>query len=408
MVTKRWSVALVVLILLILLLPACGGDDGDEIVTPIGTITATPSPTVTVTTAAPTPTSTTPVKIGAMSSWSGPSAASGYIGDQIIGLVEEQVKNEGGILGGREVKFIRGDDGGKVSQSTAMSRKLIQEDKVIMMTLGGPSGAHSTAVSDVCEELQIPFAAYTTVANVQNRKYTIELYGHTPTIKSSIGFLTNVIKPKTVAFLFKDDEPGHVQLEGIKAGLEAAGVDVVYSQYFDLSTTDFSAYLTTIKYKNPDVLVSFLLTEGAMTVNKQIQELGGWGTIKLYGNSPASAAAQAIRMPSAVGTYTMVLWLPGSDDPGMKKFGDDFQKKYGRQPSPEYAFFYNSFWVAIEAIKLANSDDPAEIAKALRSGDLRWDSAYGPMHIPTNGEADTTPMVAQVQEGPTLVKVWPQ
>ena len=37
-------------------------------------------------------------------------AMSGMLADQIIALVEEQVKNMGGILGGREVKFIRGDD----------------------------------------------------------------------------------------------------------------------------------------------------------------------------------------------------------------------------------------------------------------------------------------------------------
>ena len=417
MVIKRWSIVLIVLSLLIILLPACGGGGDEETAkptvtsTPIATITpiptATPSPTVT-STATPTSTSTAPVKIGAMSSWSGPTAASGYLADQVIALVEEQVKNQGGILGGRMVKFVKGDDGGMVAQSTAMTKKLILEDKVCMVTLGGPSGAHSTAVSNVCEVLKVPFAAYTTVDNVQARKYTVELYGHGPAIKAHLGFLINVLKPKTWAFLAKDDAPAHVEMEGIQAGLEAQGINLVSGQYFSLDTVDFSGYLTTIKYKNPDVLVSFMLTEHAMNMNKQILELGGWGNIKHYGSSPASAAANAIKMPAALGTYVSILWMPGSDEPGMKAFGDAYQQKYGRQPSPEYAFFYNSFWVAVKAIELANSDDPAEIAKALRSGNLEWDSAYGPMRIPTNGEADMTQMVAQVQAGPKLVKVWPQ
>jgi branched-chain amino acid transport system substrate-binding protein len=411
---KLWLV-FIGLILLSLVVPACGGGGGEKTATPISTstLTATPSPTETskaTSTVIPTvtPTSTEPVKIGAMSSWSGPTAASGFLADQIIALVEEQVKTQGGILGGRMVKFVRGDDSGKVSQSTAMTQKLIQEDKVCILTLGGPSGAHSTAVSNVCEQFKVPFAAYTTVDNVQDRKYTVELYGHTPAIKANVGFLVNVLKPKTVAFLAKDDSSAHIEMEGMQAGLEAAGIQVISGQYVSLDTVDFSGILTTIKYKKPDVLVSFVLTEQAMTINKQIQELGGWGTIKHYGSSPATAGANVIKMPAAMGTYTAVLWLPGSDEPGMKAFGDAFQQKYGRQPSPELAFFYNSFWTAIEAIKLANSDDPAKIAVALRSGNLVWDSAYGPMHIPTNGEADMTQMVAQVQEGPKLVKVYPQ
>ena len=425
MVTKRWSIALVVLSLLILLLPACGGGGGEETATPTvtstptGTITSTATPSSTVTSTAtpsptatsaatPTATSTEPVKIGAVNTWTGPGAPAGYLADQMINLVEEQVKNQGGILGGRMVKFIRADDGGKVAQESAITTKLILDDKVSIVALGGVSGAHSTAISDACEELKMPYAAYTTVANVEDRKYTIELYGHGPAIKSHLGFLINVLKPKTWAFLAKDDEPAHVEMEGIKSGLDAQGINLVYGQYFSLDTVDFSQYLTTVKYKNPDVLVSFVLTEHALNINKQIMDLGGWGNIKHYGSSPASAAGNVIKQPAALGSYTAVLWLPGSDDPGMKAFGDDFQKKYGRLPSPEYAFFYNSCWVAIEAIKLANSDDPAEIAKALRSGNLSLDSAYGPMRIPTNGDADMTQMVAQVQAGPKLVKVWPQ
>ena len=364
--------------------------------------TATPGPTST-----PTATTSVPVKIGAINSWSGPAAVAGILADKIINLVEEQVKNQGGILGGRMVKFVKGDDGGAVAGSTTAAKKLILEEKVVAMALGGVSGAHSTAVSDVCEELKIPYAAYTTVSNVQDRKYTVELYGHTPAIKANVGFLVDVLKPKTVAILAKDDEAAHIEMNGLKDGLKAAGIEVIYEQYFPLTTMDFSSYLSTIKYKNPDVLVSFLLMESAIVINKQILELGGWGTIKHYDSSPAGSLLSVIRMPAAVGTYVAVLWLPDSDEPGMKTFGDAYQKKYGSQPSTGEAFHYNSLWVAIKAIEMANSDDPAEIAKALRSGNLRWDSAYGPMHIPSNGEADMTQMVALVQAGPKLVKVWP-
>jgi len=404
---KQWSVALIALSLLLLMIPACGGGGEEKTATP--TVTSTPTATKTPTpTATPSPIPAGPVKIGMLAPWSGPAATSGGLADQISALVEDQVKNQGGILGGRMVKFIRGDDRGMVSESIAQARKLIQDDKVTILCLGGVSGAQSSAVANVAEELKVPFAAYTTLENVEALKYSVELYGFAPAINAGIGFITNVVKPKTIAFLAKDDAPSRTVMEGIRKGVEAKGITTVYDQTYPIETVDFSAYLTKIKYVKPDILVSHLLTEQALNINQQIKELGGWEGIVYYGASPASAAAAVIKMPAAVGSYVALLWLPDSDEPGMKAFGDAFKQKYNRLPSPELAFFYNSMWIAIKAVELANSDDPAKVAEALRSGNLVWDSAYGPMHIPTNGEADMTEMVAQVQAGGKLVKVWPQ
>jgi len=67
-------------------------------------------------------------------------AMAGVLADQIIALVEEQVKNMGGILGGREVKFVRGDDRGTVPESVAQATKLALDDEVSIITLGGTSG----------------------------------------------------------------------------------------------------------------------------------------------------------------------------------------------------------------------------------------------------------------------------
>ena len=48
---------------------------------------------------------------------------SGMLADQNTALVEWQVKNQGGILDGREVKFVRGDDRGLVAESSAQAEK---------------------------------------------------------------------------------------------------------------------------------------------------------------------------------------------------------------------------------------------------------------------------------------------
>ena len=411
---KRLLIVLVVLsLLLVILLPACGGGGGKKTLVPTptpnatATPTATPGPTL-------TPTPAGPVKIGAIIAWSGPMAMSGMLVDQNIALVEEQVKNTGGILNGREVKFIRGDDHGMVADSIAQAKKLILDDKVTVLTLGGESAAQFTAVADAAEQLKVPYVAMGTIFGVPAKKYSACLFSNETFIARLANFLIDVVKPKTAAFLGYDAEDTHAMLNGVEGvsgvrdRLKAKGIDIVYEQYFPQDTQDFTPYLTKIKYLKPDVLVTYLNGTGqALTINKQIMELGGWGSIKYYNATESGAAKAAITMPSAVGTYVSVMWLPGSDEPGMKAFGDAFTQKYGRLPDPALTYFYNTFWTAIKAIELSGTDDPGKVAQALRSGNLEWDSAWGPLRIGTDGIGVPTIMVAQIQEGGKLIKVWP-
>ena len=390
--------------------------------TAMATLTATPGPTPTATaiptqTATPTPTPAGPVKIGAIIAWSGPMAMSGMLVDQIIALVEEQVKNMGGILGGREVKFIRGDDGGVTAESAAQAKRLILEDKATIITLGGQSAAQFTAVADVAEEFKEPYVALSTIYGLAlgKYKYSACLYTHEPAIARIANFLIDVVKPKTVAFLAYNAEDSRSFLNGaegvvgVRDRLKAKGIDIIYEEYLPQDTMDFSSYLTKIKYLKPDILVSILNSTGqAVTINKQIMELGGWGSMKYFSATEVSTSKTVLNMPSAVGTYVAVLWLPGSNDPGMKAFEDAFKQKYGRLPDPTLTYFYNDFWTAIKAVELAGTDDPGKVAEALRSGNLAWDSAWGPLRIPPDGRGVPTMMVAQVQEGGKLVKVWPQ
>jgi len=405
------------LVLIVPILVACGKEkEKTPTTTPPPTATPGPTPTATATsTAIPTPTPAGPVKIGAIMAWSGPMAISGMLVDPVIAVVEEQVKNMGGILGGREVKFVRGDDRGTVADAVGQAKKLTLDDKVSILTLGGESMAQFTAVADVAEELKVPYVGIASILGVPARKYTVCLFSHETLISRTANFVIDVVKPKTIAWLAYDAEDTHYHLNGVEGVVgcrerwKAKGIDIIYEQYFPQDTMDFTPYLTKIKYLNPDLVVGFFNNDSqSITINKQIMELGGWGSMKYFGATEPSAAKAAIAIPAAVGTYAAVNWLPGSDEPGAKAFEDAFMQKYGRLPSSNLPYFYNSFWVAIKAIEMASTDESDKVAQALRSGNLEWDSAWGPLRIGTDGIGQVTLMVAQVQEGGKLIKVWPQ
>ena len=419
--TSLWSKFIALALALVLIVPilvACGKEkEKTPVPTPIATSTPVLTATPTVTPAlSPTPTTAGPVKIGAIQAWSGPMTMAGMLADQIIALVEEQVKNMGGILGGREVQFIRGDDRGNTADAAAQAKKLALEDKVSIITLGGESAAQFTAVADVVEPLKVPYVAMATIYGLATGKYNYSacLFTHEPAIARIANFLIEVIKPKTVAFLGYDAEDsrsflnGAEGVAGVRDRLKAKGIDSIYEQYFPQDTMDYSPYLTKIIYEKPDVVVLELSDMGsAIAINKQIMELGGWGNIKVFNAASTSSGQKVVSMPVALGTYVSVEWLAGSDDPGMKVFEDAFKQKYGRLPDPSMAYYYNCIWIAIKAIQLAGTDNPIKVGEALRSGKVEWDSAWGHLRIDTDGMAIFNSIVTQVQEGGKLVKVWP-
>jgi branched-chain amino acid transport system substrate-binding protein len=414
---KRWLVVLTVLsLLLIIILPACGKEKVETpaptptpMVTSGPTSTATPMPTAT-----PTPTSAGPVKIGAIGPWSGPMAMSGMLADKAFAVVLDQVKNMGGILGGRELQIIRGDDRAAVADSAAQATKLILEDKVAILCGVGVGAACYTAIANVAEEHKVPMVAFATIYGVENMKYSACLYGAAALHNRAASFIADVVKSKTVAFLQYEAQDSHTTLDGsegvvgLRDRLKAKGIDIIYEQYYPLDTIDFSPYLTKIKYLNPELLVTRIAsTETAITIFKQVTELGGWGSMKYFCATEAGNSLVAVKIPVALGTYGVALWLSGSDDPGMKAFEDAFMQKYNKLPEPSLTYYYNDLWTAIKAIELAGTTDPDKVAQALRSGNLEWDSAWGHLRIPPNGTGEINMLVTQVQEGGKLVQVWP-
>ena len=399
MSAKRYLIAFVVLSLLFLLVPACGG--GGEEATPTFTV----APIVTATpTATPTPAATGPVKIGAISVWSGPAALSGTAyADPVIKFVEKQVNDAGGILGGRQIQVVKYDDRASVAEATAGAKKLVLDDKVCILTMGGISAAEFAAVSDVAEELRVPYIPFSGFIGIEEKTFTWQSSPANKTFTTVIVDLVNGIlqpKPKTVAFIQMQDTIRLGRAKEQSQLLEAAGIKTVYNQDIPYTTSDFAPYLTRIKYLDPDVLVTNLDSEWAITVAKQIMELGGWGDIKVIGLSQSISAA---KMPGAEGWIIVTTWTPGLDYPASLRFEQDWKAIIGGVPGGNHVYFYLSLLMAVEAIKFAGTDDPIKINQALQSANLQFDTPMGMAHIIANNDPSLKYMYVQIQKGGTTV-----
>jgi len=423
----RFVAVVLALVLMLSVLSACGGGKKEETPPPTATATTTAAPTASPTptaapTASPTPTATpaatptpvpsNPVKIGAISCWSGPAAMAGlYYGDPIIKLVEWQVKQMGGILGGREVKVIKYDNRGSVAEAGAGATKLFKEDKVSALVWGGASGAESEAVSAVAEENHVFYVSFGDLQSLPEKKFTVcATYSQAALAVPIINLGTKVLKAKTVGYLTTDLADGRWRVEIYKSGLEAGGVKTVYEEYVGTDASDYISYLTKIKYIAPDMLViDSPRSEVPLTMAKQIMDLGGWGDIQVVIALSSGEAAKS--KPGAQGWYLGGLWVPGLSYPGAVKFETDYQTlNNGKLPEENMVYNYNTLWTAINAIELAGTDDSAKAAEAARSGKLEWDTPIGKARYTLDhpGYPGLLPLVTHVEGGKKVYVALPE
>ncbi|MDD5094830.1 MAG: ABC transporter substrate-binding protein [Dehalococcoidia bacterium] len=406
-----WNKSVILFLILILMIPvlAACGDDDETPTPPVTTSSATTpvktAPAVT-TPATTTPTiSKEPVNIGILTSWSGAAAKAGNLVDRVLKIIDKQLADRGGLnVDGvmRPVKWYKQDDNTQVADAVAGYKKLVLQG-VSAVFIGGATAAALTATSDVAEETKVPlFSVGSTPVDLSNRPYTIRCaYTNATDIATMVSdFVLKEFKPETVGLLMANMQDIRARSSLIKQRLEAAGVKVVYEQYPEVNTTDFSSLLTGIRQKNPDVLIG---DGGADTfyvnVFKQIPGLGGWGDIKFVSNSVTSSGP-ALNEKGADGTYHWILWMPGLPFPGSKVFEDAWKAQYSERPTSGDIVMYQTIWVGLKAIEMAGSDKPEDIQKAVRSGNFVWEDAPGgSFHINADGTHNNVGQMVLFKDG---------
>ena len=108
---------------------------------------------------------------------------------------------------------------------------------------------------------------------------------------------------------------------------------VVYKGFAAAGTTDFTPYLSKIKYSNPDVLLTNLDFGGYAVMVQQVTGLGGWSNIKVLASTLATWQEGK---PGADGWYAYARWVPGLDNPSSQKFEQDYRAMFGDEPDGPY------------------------------------------------------------------------
>jgi len=200
--------------------------------------------------------SATAIVFGEPAPFSGPAAVFGL--EMRLGLLAAFAEaNRGGGVKGRRLELIAYDDGYEPEQSIAMTRRLIDDDKVFALI--GPVGATSAATQPMAASAGLPFIGPLTgaeflrdpaSANVVNIRASY--FQETETL---VDRLTADRGYSRFAVLYQDDAFGRAGLTGVVNALARRGMMPTAQASFERNTTAIKLPTLSLRQAHPEAVV---------------------------------------------------------------------------------------------------------------------------------------------------------
>ena len=302
--------------------------------------------------------------------------------------------------GGARIKFIIEDDQSTVEGAVGAYNKLIHQDGVPVI-LGPATSTQTKAAFPIAQENGVVAFSPTSAARglsaigdfVFRAALTTDVL-----IPSGIETTSAKLGYKKAATMYDESDVFSTDSdEAVRESLAANGVEVLITETFQGGDTDFSAQLTRIKEANPDVIFISALSPEKPGILTQGRQLGIPDSVPFVIRTLTIADVQAAG-DAAEGAITFVGWASTADTPGNQAFVQNYNAKYGVEPSNYAARSYAALHILAEAIAEAQSTDATAIRDALASI-TDFDTIFGKFSFDAVGDAIYDPKILIVANG---------
>ncbi|MBI4478910.1 MAG: ABC transporter substrate-binding protein [Acidobacteria bacterium] len=339
------------------------------------------------------------IVIGEYGSLTGTTATFGISTKNGIDLAIDEVNKAGGVLG-KQVRVIVEDDQGRPEEAQTVVTKLITRDRVVAL-LGEVASSRSLAAAPVAQQNKIPMITpsstnpkVTQIGDYIFRTCFIDPFQGLVMAKFSI----NTMKVKNVAVLRDIKNDYSVGLADVFVdNMKQMGGSIVSDESYSEGDTDFSAQLTAMKSKNPEaVFIPGYYTEVGL-IARQARKLGM--TIPLLGGDGwDSPRLWEIGGESLNGSFYSNHSSMDDPSPHIQKFVADYKARFNETPDSLAAGAYDSANILVDAIRRANSTDPAKIRDAIAQT-KNFPGITGTITIDENRNAVKPAVILSVKDG---------
>jgi branched-chain amino acid transport system substrate-binding protein len=304
------------------------------------------------------------VKIGHVGPTSGAIAHLGKDNENGARMAIDQLNAKGVMIGGKKAKFelLAEDDAGDPKQGTAVAQKLV--DAKVNGVIGHLNSGTTIPASKIYFDAGIPQIS----PSATNPKYTrqgfntaFRVVADDVHLGGTLGrYAVNTLHGKSIAVIDDRTAYGQGVAEEFSKAVKASGGKIVESQYTTDKATDFTAILTAIKAKKPDVVFFGGMDAVAGPMIRQMKQLGI--TAKFMGGDGICSADLPKLAAGAMADGQVVCAEAGGVDPaqqaGLDKWKADYKKKFGIGVQIYAPYVYDAVNVMVAAMVKAGSDDP--------------------------------------------------
>ncbi len=321
-----------------------------------------------------------PIKVGWLSSLTGPLSASAIAENQGVELAVEEINAAGGILG-RKIELLTRDTAGDPTKAVNFAQQLAFSDKVSFV-IGPVNSGEGLATTPMLARAGVPNIIIGAIDELTDAKKYPRAFRMINTnmqwITTANKYAIETLKKQKVAVIADTSGYGTASAKSAIALLEKAGVKPVYSVLIDANKTDVMDEMTKARNAGADVVMPW--TAAAGLLGRLINARGemGWD-VPIVGH-PALMAAQIRKLlnkpeywdKTYAAGYVSTTYLPDGKLPvATQGLVDKIRPRLGGGEIDVtfwwVALGYDTVKMIEHAIKKAGSTDPAAIQKAMET-----------------------------------------
>jgi branched-chain amino acid transport system substrate-binding protein len=312
------------------------------------------------------------IKIGHVAPLTGGIAHLGKDNENGARLAIEEINKKGLTIGGQKItlELDAQDDAADPRQATQVAQKLV-DDKVVAV-VGHLNSGTSIPASKIYSDagiVQISPSATNPTYTLQGFKTTYRVVATDAQQGPALAnYASKGLKAKSVAIVDDATAYGQGLANEFEKQAKANGVTVLSHDATNDKAVDFRAILTKIKGEHPDVIMYGGMDATGGPFAKQAKQLAITSKV-LAGDGVCTDKLSDLAGDATDNIICSIAGMPLEKMAG----GAAFQKRYVarfNQPIQIYApFTYDAVYIIVDAMKRANSTDPAKILAEMPSTD---------------------------------------
>ena len=325
------------------------------------------------------------VKIGFISTFSGPVAA---IGADMRNAFELALDHHGRKLGGLPVEVIYEDDQTKPEVGVQKTQKLIESDKVDFVVGYIWSNVLLASLKPLIDSKTFTIvtnAGASQLAGELCSPYLFSTSWNNDQTPQAVGLYMNQKGVKTAFLMGPNYAAGKDMLEGVSATFKGEVIGRELTRWPD--QLDFSAELSKARAAKPDAIFAFYPGGPGIQFVTQYAQSGLKGQIPLY----TAFTSDALSLPRL---KDLALCIPGAQqwvrdlpNEANKRFVEDYRARYKSDPAFYGAQTYDAVSLldgVVKSVKgdLSKKDEMRRAAEKADFKSVRGNFKFGPNHIP--------------------------